>query len=270
VSITGARCELGCEHCAGTLLHHMLPVGSPDELVALAGRLQARGALGMLVSGGSDREGRLPWSDYLEALARIKATTSLKLSVHAGLVDPPTASGFARAGVDAVLFDVVGSDRSLRTVFHLAHGLAAIEEGLDALVGSGVRLFPHIVVGLDPDGLAGERNAVDLVARRRIDAIAFVVFMPIRGTPMERAPVPDLRRLAEVLAYARERMPEGLHALGCARPRDAHGRRLEALALLAGVNRLAVPTGGAERAAAELGLEVNRQETCCAIDLLGG
>jgi uncharacterized radical SAM superfamily protein len=61
-------------------------------------------------------------------------------------------------------------------------------------------------------------------------------------------------------------MPEAVHALGCARPRDAYGARVEVLGLVAGVNRLAVPTGVAESVAAELGLGVTRQETCCSID----
>ena len=46
------------------------------------------------------------------------------------------------------------------------------------------------------------------------------------------------------------------------------GERVEAVALMAGVNRLAVPTGGAQQAARELELEVRRQETCCSVGLL--
>jgi uncharacterized radical SAM superfamily protein len=130
-----------------------------------------------------------------------------------------------------------------------------------------VTLYPHVVLGLAGNRFEDECRAVDLVAARGVGAISFVVFMPLRGTPLESAPPPGIDRIASVLAYARERMPEAVQALGCARPRTAFGERVEAVALLAGVTRLAVPTLGAERAAAELELAVTRQESCCSIDL---
>ncbi len=269
VSITGRRCELDCAHCGGRLLETMTPAESPGALISLARRLSSEGALGMLVSGGSDCAGRLPWEDgFLDALREIKETTPLHVSVHAGLIGPETAQGFARAGVDAALLDVVGSDECLRQVFHLEGGVAAVERSLDALADSGVRLVPHIVIGLEKEGLDGEKRAVEMIAARAIGTVSFVIFMPIRGTPMEKAPVPKLPRVADLLAFARERMPEATHSLGCARPRDGYGERAEVVALIAGVNRLAVPTGGAEVAARALGLEVSRQETCCSVDYM--
>jgi uncharacterized radical SAM superfamily protein len=246
----------------------MIPAETPEALLSVARRLADQGALGMLVSGGSDCGGRLPWAAFFEALGEIKRSTDLKISVHTGLIGPDAAGGFARSGVDAALFDVVGSDECLRTVFHLDGGVAAVEASLDALVASGVRLMPHVVIGLERDGFAGEKRAVEMIAARRIGAVSFVIFMPMRGTPMERSPSPALERVAGVLAFARERMPDAIHALGCARPRNAYGEQVEALALITGVDRLAVPTGGAERAAAELGLQITRQRSCCSIDLI--
>ena len=103
---------------------------------------------------------------------------------------------------------------------------------------------------------------------REIGVVSFVIFMPLRGTALEGAKPPALARVAEVLAFARARMPDGVHSLGCARPRDRYGERVEAVALMAGVERLAVPTDGAEAAARALGLQVDRQDTCCSVDLL--
>jgi uncharacterized radical SAM superfamily protein len=269
VSITGKRCDLGCAHCGGRLLETMTPAETPDALVALAGRLARGGALGMLVSGGSDCGGRLPWKDgFLDALREIKETTPLQISVHTGLIDPETARGFARAGVDAALLDVIGSEETLRNVFHLDGGLAAVEASLDALVAAGVDLVPHVIIGLEGDAIDGERRAVEMIASRGVATVSFVIFMPIRGTEMEAASSPALASVAGILICARERMPEATHSLGCARPRDAYGERVEAVALMGGVNRLAVPTGGAEAAARELGLEISRQDTCCSVGLL--
>ncbi|MHC5058383.1 MAG: radical SAM protein [Planctomycetota bacterium] len=269
VSITGKRCDLGCKHCAGRLLETMAPAETPEALVGLARELAGRGALGMLVSGGSDACGRLPWGGFLDALKEIKDTTPLRVTVHTALIDPETAAGFARAGVDAALFDVIGSESALRDVFKLEGGIAAVEASLDALAGSGVRLVPHIIIGLEGDAPEGERRAIYMIAARGVGDVSFVIFMPLKGTPLEGARPPALASVAEVLAFARESLPRALHALGCARPRDDYGMRAEAVGLMAGVNRLAVPTGGAERAAEELGLDVTRQETCCSIDLIG-
>jgi hypothetical protein len=246
----------------------MTPAETPAALVETARRIAKSGALGMLVSGGSDLCGRLPWDGFIDALREIKDTTSLQVSVHAGLVGPKTAEGFARAGVDAVLLDVVGSDDCLRNVFHLDGGVEAVERSLDALVAAGVEIVPHVVIGLEGDGgrkSNGEKHAVEMIAARSIGTISFVVFMPLRGTELEGALPPEVSRVADILAFARERIPRALHCLGCARPRNKYGERVEAVALMAGVNRLAVPTGGAETAARELGLEVTHQETCCSV-----
>jgi uncharacterized radical SAM superfamily protein len=268
VSITAEKCDLGCAHCSGKLLENMVAGDDPEKLLAIARDLEATGALGMLISGGSNCSGKLPWDRFMNAVKEIKTSTTLRVSVHTGLVDRETARGFADAGVDAAMFDIIGSDECLRNVFHLEAGLAGIEESLDALADSGVTLYPHIVIGLEEDGLEGEQHAISLAASRNVTALSFVVFMPLRGTPMESASVPDLPRVATVLAHGREAMPDAIHALGCARPRTRLGEYIETVALLAGVDRLAVPTRGAERAARELGLSIRRQQTCCSIDLI--
>src|SRR5512139_2450617 len=84
VSVTGNQCELQCEHCKGRLLEPMIPVTEPDDLIQKAVYLQERGAYGILLSGGSDRWGRLPWAKYLHAIREVEETTGLYLSAHVG------------------------------------------------------------------------------------------------------------------------------------------------------------------------------------------
>lgn len=67
VSITGQECRQGCDHCRGQLLRTMRPACGGEALYALGKRLAAQGQLGMLISGGSDPQGRLPWDSVLGA-----------------------------------------------------------------------------------------------------------------------------------------------------------------------------------------------------------
>ena len=71
ISLTGSRCELQCEHCKGRLLDPMIQVTEPDDLLEKAVYLEKRGAHGLLLSGGSDREGRLPWAKYGDAIREL-------------------------------------------------------------------------------------------------------------------------------------------------------------------------------------------------------
>src|SRR5512136_429518 len=72
ISITGDKCDLNCEHCKGKLLHSMGHAIDPEQLLRQAEAAVARGDHGMLVSGGSDSLGRLPWKEFIPAIAEIK------------------------------------------------------------------------------------------------------------------------------------------------------------------------------------------------------
>lgn len=61
VSVTGKRCDLQCVHCKGTLLDSMVPAENPDAFLQIVERLRARGALGMLVSGGQTKRVKYLW-----------------------------------------------------------------------------------------------------------------------------------------------------------------------------------------------------------------
>jgi uncharacterized radical SAM superfamily protein len=58
-------------------------------------------------------------------------------------------------------------------------------------------------------------------------------------------------------------MPQVAVSLGCARQRG--NRRLEVLAIEAGVNHLALPSEEAVERAESYGLDIGYQETCCSV-----
>ncbi|RJX31662.1 MAG: radical SAM protein [Desulfarculus sp.] len=267
VSITGQRCEQGCDHCRGRLLESMLAAITPPELLALGRRLAAAGQEGLLLSGGSDPSGRLPWEAMLPAIEQLSAETDLIITAHVGRIDEGLARALKAAGVRQALVDVVGSPETARQVLHLADGLAAQEETLAACAAAGLEVVPHIILGLHAGRLGGEAQALELVAAAQPQRVVFVVLMPLAGTPLAQAQPPSPADVARFLAQARLRLPEARHHLGCARPRGRARQELDALAVYAGVNALAIPSDGALSAARELGLTVTFADTCCSVSL---
>ena len=264
LSLTGRECSLGCEHCRGRLLLTMTPAVNPGELLAAARRAEQGGALGILVSGGCDNQGRLPWSLFLDDLARIKEETGLFVAVHSGFADREQAAGLASARVDLAMIDIVGDDETARRVYHLP-GRERVEESLAALVEAGIEVAPHVVVGLDFGRMGGEEAAVEMIAAAGLKKIVFVVLMPLKKTGMEGLnPVP-VQEAVKLLARTRISFPGLTQHLGCAKPRGAYHRELDCLALRAGVNRIAIPAPEAVDLAPEIGLEPVWAETCCAL-----
>ncbi len=262
VSITNG-CALHCEHCQGRILAGMLPAHTPASLLDTCLRLDARGQHGVLLSGGCDEAGRLPWQEFLPVIREIKERTRLHVSVHCGLVDRTTAGELKDAGVDQALIDVVGDDDTYQRVCHVPFGVERIERSLEALALAGLPAVPHVVCGLDHGRINGEFEAVRMIASYPAEQLVFVSLMTLPGTPMRDVSPPDAEAVAEIIAWARLAMPRLRMSLGCARRRG--DTLLELLAMEAGVNRLALPSDEAVAHARGLGLMVRYQSTCCSV-----
>lgn len=265
VSITGDRCDLDCEHCKGFLLKTMPHATGPDMLVALGLEAADRGDHGMLVTGGCDTLGRLPWKAYVPAIRKLKEQTDLTISVHAGMVDRVTATALKDSGVDQALVDVVGDDVTAREVYHLPEGIDAIRRTMESLTSAGLEVVPHIVFGIHYGERRGEAAALNMLKNYPIRKYVVVVIMPFRGTPMARIQPPTPEQVAEFMAWARLEIPHVHACLGCARPRGHYRWDLDALAVRAGVNSLALPSDVAVEEARKRGLELVYRETCCSV-----
>lgn len=263
ISLTGATCALNCDHCHRKILEGMIPAQEPHILRDLCRRLDKEGNLGVLLSGGADKHGALPWDTYLESIRWIKRHTGLNISIHTGFVDSGTALAFKDAGVNEVLIDVIGSEETLRRVYHLPEGLPAMESSLSALAAAELPLIPHIVLGLHYGLIKGEMHALEMVAKHSISALVIVVLNPVKETPMEGIRPPDPETVGRFVAAARLRMPRVPIALSCTRPAGRHRVETDLLALDAGVNRISMPAEKAVRKSREMGLDVEFHKTCC-------
>jgi lipoyl synthase len=263
LSITGSKCDLRCDHCQGKLLESMIPAVDPDALFEKCLALDRTGRCGVLISGGCDRDGSLPWEPFLPAIRAVKEKTRLFISVHAGFIREKDAAGLKHAGVDQALVDIIGDDETLQRIYHVPFGVERITAGLEALQKAGVPVVPHIVCGIDYGRMRGEQTALDIVAPFKVEQVVVLSLMGIPATPVQRAAPPCAEAVAELIALARFKMPDTLISLGCARPRGS--RRLEVLAVDAGVNRMALPSDEALERARFYGLDIRCRNTCCSV-----
>jgi uncharacterized radical SAM superfamily protein len=263
LSITGSHCALQCDHCKASLLDQMIPAATPDALVEQCRRFSGRGHYGVLISGGCDLEGRLPWQRFLSAIAEIKRETGLYVSIHCGLVDDDMALALKEVGVDQALIDVVGDDETYRRVYHVPFGVSRIAASLESLNRADLPAVPHIVCGLHYGLIRGERRAIEMISQADAEQVVIVSLMRVPGTPARGARSPEAEEIADLVAEARFRLAGTRISLGCARERG--NARMEVLAVDAGVNRMAIPSDEAIRRAEYYGLEIRYQRTCCSV-----
>jgi uncharacterized radical SAM superfamily protein len=266
VSITGTRCDLACDHCGGQLLKKMSPAVSPEDLVSFGLKAAARGDKGILVSGGCDEHGSLPWSNFVEAIEEIKQKTNLIVTVHTGQVDFATALALRDAGVDQALIDVIGDDSTAREVFHLEKGTTTIIKSMDALFQAGLEVVPHILYGIYYGRERGEHKALEIISKYPLGKYVIVVFMPMKNTKMADIKPPDPKSVATFIAEARLKIPKAKSSLGCARPGGKYRKELDLLAISAGINSLAVGYDYVSEEARKLGLNIIHKYTCCSLD----
>ncbi|MBW1802438.1 MAG: hypothetical protein JRJ85_17120 [Deltaproteobacteria bacterium] len=263
VSITGDDCALQCDHCMGSILKTMIGTLTPQVLLEKGLRLAEKGNHGILISGGCDEEGALPWEDFIPVIRELKSRTDLYISIHSGLVDYPMALRLKEAGVDQALIDVIGDDGTYRRMYHVPFGISRIESSMEAMARAGLSMIPHIVCGLDFGRIKGERKAVEIISRFHVEQVVIVSLMPVRGTPVWNIELPGPEDVAEIIAEARMKIPHARISLGCARQRG--NTAMEILAIDAGVNRMALPSGEAVERAKYYGLEIRYQRTCCSV-----
>ena len=263
ISITGEHCALMCDHCQAKILAPMPAAVTPDALMETCRQYADRGCLGVLISGGCDPEGRLPWNRFLRAIKDIKQKTDLYVSIHSGLLDPDTAQALKEAGVDQALLDVIGDDETYKGVCHVDFGISRILRSLEALNKAQLPMVPHVICGLNRGEIQGEYKALQMVSRFDLEQLVIVSLMAVKGTPFAGVRTPSAHEVAKIIMEARQLMPQVRMSLGCARTRGDEA--VELLALEAGVNRMALPADITIKRAQEMGLEIRYQRTCCSV-----
>lgn len=265
ISVTGTRCELNCSHCRGTLLKDMYEVSSPDEFYQLGVSLRKLGCQGILLSGGSTWNGEVPLIPVLSAAGALKRDLEIKIAVHTGLVSKDLARALAEAEVDTAMIDIIGSDETIREVYHLRASVDDFERSLDYLHQYGVKTSPHVVIGLHFGKIMGEEEALEIISSYPVASLVLVVLNPLPGTPMAGVEPPHPLMLQSIFLKARMMFSRTPLVLGCARPGGRHKIITDFIALEAGFNGIAYPAEGIASYARKRGLGVEFQECCCSL-----
>lgn len=265
ISVTGTACALQCDHCKTKVLQGMITASPEKGLFELARGLAGQGTEGILVSGGSRRSGEVPLLPHCADMKRVREELGLKVIVHSGVVTPQLADGLASAHVDGVMLDVIGDDATIREVYHLELTAADFERSIERLAAKGMRILPHIVLGLHYGRLRGEWNALEMIRRYPVSTLILVVLTPLTGTPMAHLEPPPLADVVDFFAHARAAMPETPVNLGCGRPMGEMKVALDRAAVDHGLNGIAYPADGIVDYARSSNLEPRFYEYCCSL-----
>jgi len=266
ISVTGRHCALRCEHCKGKLLESMIPAEDPETFLQIIDHLSARGAHGILVSGGADKNGEVPLEKFIPAIRSIKERDpQFKIIVHTGLIQRKMARDLKEAGVDQILIDVIGDDDTIRDVYHLNKRVEDYEETLMMLREMNHHLAPHIIIGHHFGEIKGEWKALEMVTRIGVETLVLVVIKPLLPIKTSRIKIPKPEETSRISAIARILNPNIPIRMGCIRPAHPWKAEMEKGFIDSGVNTIAYPLQGTMDYAKEIGLETKCIDMCCSL-----
>ncbi|MFY9921431.1 MAG: radical SAM protein, partial [Mycobacterium sp.] len=166
--------------------------------------------------------------------------------------------------------DIIGADETIRDVYHLDLTTADFARSLRVLAEHGLRIIPHIVLGLHYGRFLGEHRALEMVTAHPVSTLILVVLVPLVGTPMAHLPPPPTEDVTAFFATARAAAPSIPVNLGCARPMGQIKIDLDQAAVDLGLNGIAYPADGIIGYAESRGITARRYEYCCSLTWAGG
>jgi uncharacterized radical SAM superfamily protein len=266
ISVTGNHCDLRCGHCKGKLLESMIPAENPETFLQIVDQLRSRGALGILVSGGANKDGEVPLERFVRAIKTVKERDpQFKVLCHTGLIRKEIAGELKEAHVDQILIDVIGDDDTIREVYHLNRSSEDYEETLIMLKEMGHRLAPHIIIGHHFGEIRGEWKALETITRVGVETIVLVIIKPLLPTAKSQMKIPRPEEVSKISAIARILNPKTPIRMGCIRPAHPWKVEMEKGLIDSGANTIAYPLQGTVDYAKAIGLETKFVEMCCSI-----
>ena len=266
ISVTGNSCALNCEHCNTKMLDNMLDLPSfGGSLFDMAKDVKAKGAKGILVSGGSNIRNQVPLLQHINDMKRIRRELGMVIRIHPGLPDEETCEALADVGVDGVMLDIIGDQETITDVYHLDAKPSDYEAVLKRLHRYKIPAIPHIVLGHYFGKMNGELAALDMIKKYPPKILVLVILLPLTGTGMEGVKPPSMEEINGFFEISRMSLPTTPILLGCARPLGNIKIDIDKSAINAGLNGIAFPSEGIVGYAEEKGLEPSFINACCGV-----
>lgn len=266
ISVTGNNCALNCEHCNTKMLDNMLDLPSfGGSLFDMAKDVKAKGAKGILVSGGSNIRNQVPLLQHMDDMKRIRRELGMVIRVHPGLPDEETCEALADVGVDGVMLDIIGDQETITDVYHLDAKPSDYEAVLERLHRHKIPAIPHIVLGHYFGKMNGEWASLDMIKKFPPKILVLVILLPLTGTGMEGVIPPSMEEIGAFFETSRMSLPATPILLGCARPLGKLKIDIDKSAINAGLNGIAFPSEGIVRYAQDKGLEPSFINACCGV-----
>jgi uncharacterized radical SAM superfamily protein len=243
----------------------MPSVDTPTKLKDFSLKLEKEGGKGILVSGGSTLEGRIPFERFYKTLKWIKENTELIVEVHTGLLNSKQAEEIASTGIDIASIDLVGSDETIKRVYGLKAKVEDYWATIKALKEAGIpHIAPHICIGLDYGQIKGEYTALEIAASIDPEILVLLGLIPTVLTPMADVSPPLIKDFTKIIASAKQICSKSDIALGCMRSRE-YKIEMEKLAIDEGINRITLPSQKTIEYALKKGYNYKVIDGCCAI-----
>ncbi len=271
ISITGRRCELNCKHCNKHYLKHMIPATDENELYKVAKSLYEKNIRGIVLSGGSRRDGTVPLEKFHNAIKRIKEDFGMKILAHTGPINKKQVEILSDTGLDSSLLDVVGDKNVTKKVFGIEIPEKRYIDTIRFINDSDIRLGPHVICGLDFGKInetTHELKALYMIKRyaKNLDTVVIVVLIPTKGTEMQHIPEPDIEKVCRIAAIANIIFDVEI-ALSCVRPGGKYRERLDLEAIKAGVTKIAIPSTKFLKRLNDMNIEYKIiDRDCCALN----
>lgn len=263
VSLTGHHCALRCKHCNARILERMTPVRTPQDLIRVVERLYRGGARSVLISGGSNVRGRVPFEGFVDAI-RYAKRLGMRIYMHVGLVDEYRAQLLKEVGIDVALIDFTIEEKVIREVLNLRESPESFINSIRNLIRFSVRVVPHIIIGIYCGKPSGEKQAIDVLNMLYPNAVVLAVFSPLSNTPFENCSPPQPSYVSEILRYARRILKDIPLSYGCMKPHGEAYQPLEVEALELGFDGLSFPSYSTVEYLIESGTRFEIIEECCA------
>jgi len=275
ISLTGRYCELLCRHCRAILLEDMVDINlfnSPSDrtenrLLKILKKFGIETVKGMLLSGGFDKNGILPLDDrIINEIREVKSQTKnqIKIFMHLGFMEKDTADALYDCGIDGVLVNVISDQDAIEKTYNLKnHNPDSFYKNIKVLKDAGLKVAPHIIIGLNDGKISGEFNSIEQLSSSGVDAIVFAIVKKISKHFDFINPDINVNEIIELFDYTKKLVPDMPISLGCARPSGFNTEKLEIELLKRGIEVISFPSDAAIEFAEKNNFKFSFLEQCC-------